>query len=131
MERECDNGGDVHRDTKTISGNISAQRRSAYLPNRHRRSEEAGTIAGVLFSLIAWIKGATVAWLVGGGLLGAVVPLTLLVIMPTNEALLDPSLDRRADRGAQLLVRWGRLRAVRSGLSLLALIIFLCLLTLA
>ena len=49
-------------------------------------------IAGVLAALGAWAGGAGRAWLVGGLLLGAVVPFTLLVIFATNEQLqrLDP-----------------------------------------
>ena len=52
--------------------------------------------------------------LLGGLLLGSIIPFTLLVILPTNNRLLDPALDRRSPEAASLLQRWARLHAVRS-----------------
>jgi hypothetical protein len=72
----------------------------------------------------AWI--ARDPWLaVGAVLLGAVVPFTLVVILPTNKQLLDPAIDPRDKRAAELLGRWGRLHAARSVLSSAAFVIFL------
>jgi hypothetical protein len=59
-------------------------------------------------------------WLVAGVLIGVVVPFTLLVIMPTNRQLLAPGRDLASAETRALLVRWGRLHAVRSVLALLA-----------
>jgi hypothetical protein len=61
----------------------------------------------------------------GGLLLGAVVPFTLIVIFPTNARLLNPALDPRSAEAAELLQTWGRLHAVRSGLSTVACILLL------
>ena len=55
-----------------------------------------------------------VGWLIGGILLGALVPFTLIVIMPTNRRLLDPRLDSSSSDVRELLARWGRLHAVRT-----------------
>jgi len=87
-------------------------------------------IAGLAAALGAWVVGAGRAWLVGGLLLGAVVPFTLLVIFATNEQLqrLDPAIAGDLDRARVLLDRWNRLHAVRSALSLSALVTFLVLL---
>ena len=85
-------------------------------------------IAGFVFAVIAWLTGGTARWLVGGLLLVSVVPFTLLVIMPTNKALLDSSLDKSSARAAELLSRWAQLHAVRSLISILALGLFLSLL---
>ncbi len=71
-------------------------------------------VAGCLASIAAWWLGRVTAILVGGLLLGAVVPFTLLVILPTNKRLLDPALDRDSREAADLLARWGSLHAVRS-----------------
>jgi hypothetical protein len=66
------------------------------------------------------------AWVgLGALLLGAVVPFTLVVILPTNKQLLNPSLDPSDTTTTELLTRWGRLRAVRSVLSSIALVLFL------
>jgi hypothetical protein len=82
-------------------------------------------IAGSLLSVAAWLSGAGLIWLLSGLVLGAVVPFTLLVMWPTNKRLADPALDTTSELARSLLVRWGRLHAVRSGLSLLALILML------
>jgi hypothetical protein len=68
------------------------------------------------------------AWLWGAVLFFSVVPYTLAAILPTNKQLLDTSLDRSSARARALLVRWGRLHAVRTVVSLAALILFLQLL---
>jgi Domain of unknown function (DUF1772) len=80
---------------------------------------------GLLSSLAAWLAGATVWWLIAGVLLGLVIPFTLIVILPTNKRLLSPALDRGSTEAERLLAHWGRLHAVRSVLSGLALLLFL------
>ena len=57
--------------------------------------------------------------------MGSVIPFTLIVILPTNKRLLNPALDRKSAETERLLARWGRLHAVRSILSALALLLFL------
>ena len=78
-----------------------------------------------LFALIAWAAGAGLWWLIGGVMLGLVVPFTFLVIMPVNKRLLSSDLDKGSEEAHQLLEKWNNLHAVRSVLSTLALIIFL------
>jgi hypothetical protein len=83
---------------------------------------------GFVLALATWLTGAGLGWLLGGILLGLVIPFTLLVIRPTNEQLLGEGLDATSPLAAALLARWARLHAVRSGLSLAAFLIFLLLL---
>jgi hypothetical protein len=80
---------------------------------------------GLLSSIAAWFAGASFLWVVGGLLLGAVIPFTLIVILPNNKQLLNPALDKHSGQTGQLLARWGRLHAVRSALSGAALLLFL------
>jgi uncharacterized membrane protein len=82
-------------------------------------------ILGLLAAVGAWLTGAGAAWLVGGLLLGVIVPFTLVVIFPTNRELLAPATARDLERVAVLLGRWNRLHAVRSLLSVAALVLFL------
>jgi hypothetical protein len=65
-----------------------------------------------------------VGWLIGGVLLGLVIPFTLIVILPTNRKLLSPSLDKESPEARELLDRWGRLHAVRSLLSFSSFLVF-------
>jgi membrane protein YdbS with pleckstrin-like domain len=69
----------------------------------------AATIAGIS----AWFMGAPRLWFVGAVLIFAVIPFTLIVIMPTDKKLLDPGLNRSSEVAHQLLQDWGKLHAVR------------------
>jgi hypothetical protein len=76
--------------------------------------------AGLVAAIVAWLQGHGLVVLIGGLLLGAVIPFTLVVILPTNKRLLDPGLNRSSAETAALLARWGRLHAVRTGVSAVA-----------
>ncbi len=86
------------------------------------------SLVGAAASVARWSIGGPLAWLIGGLRLGAVIPFTLLVILPTNKRLLDVSLDLNSLESVALLTRWGWLHAVRSAASLLAFLTFLSLL---
>ena len=63
---------------------------------------------GLLASVAAWLAGATFWGLVGGLLLGAVIPFTLIVILPTNKQLLNPTLDKAISRSSPSAHTLGR-----------------------
>jgi uncharacterized membrane protein len=75
---------------------------------------------GLVAALVAWIQGRALVVLVGGVVLGLVIPFTLLVILPTNQRLLARTLDPKSTEAVRLLATWGRLHAVRSVLGVLA-----------
>lgn len=77
--------------------------------------------ACLLGSIVAWLAGATIGCIV----LGLVIPFTFVAIMPTNKQLLAPTLNKSSAQTQELLFRWGRLHAVRSAASVIALVIFL------
>jgi hypothetical protein len=91
-------------------------------PSYRRATVMQASMAGMGFlaALAAWAGGSGPRVLLGGALLGAVIPFTLIVILPTNKRLLDPGLDRGSAETAALLAKWGRLHAVRSVASGLA-----------
>ena len=101
-----------------------------FRPSYARGAVMQATLAliGALAAMVRWGLGGHFGWLLGGLLLGAVVPFTLIVISPTNELLLDPALDLDSWESVALLRRWGRLHAVRSAASLGAFLIFVFLL---
>jgi hypothetical protein len=82
-------------------------------------------VAGSLLALAAWLVGTGLVWLLAALLLGAVVPFTLIVMWPTNRRLEDVNLDPTSELARSLLARWGHLHDIRSGLSLIALILML------
>jgi hypothetical protein len=81
-------------------------------------------LAATAFAVALWLSTGRWGWLAGALLIVAVIPYTLLAIMPTNRRLLAgaPPADAQA-----LLTRWGRLHAVRSVLSFAAVTVFLVL----
>jgi uncharacterized membrane protein len=101
-----------------------------FTPSYHRATVTQVSLAGLGFlsALVAWRLRSDSRWLVGGGLLVSVVPFTALAILPTNKRLLDPATANDMDLAEKLLTRWGKLHAVRSVLSLAALLLFLFLL---
>src|SRR5438876_9346785 len=64
-------------------------------PSYRRAAVMQGVLAvvGLLAGVVAWYQGSGVGLLVGGLLLGELVPFTLVVIMPTYRRLLDPRRD--------------------------------------
>ena len=101
-----------------------------FAPSYRRATVMQASLAalGLVLSIVAWLAGATFLWLIGGILLGAVIPFTLIVILPTNKLLLSPILDKQSPQTGRLLTHWAALHAVRSVLSGLALLLFLSLL---
>lgn len=81
-------------------------------------------IVGLLAGALACLMGAGIGWLIGALLIGAVVPVTFKIIMPTNHMLLEPGRDLNSPETRALLDRWGKLHLFRSGLSMVAFALF-------
>jgi anthrone oxygenase-like protein len=103
-----------------------AAARTEFRPSYRRAAPWQASFAILAFgsALAASLATSAWAWAIGGVMIGAAVPFTLLVIMPTNRRLLAsaPLDDREA--GA-LLQRWGRLHWIRSGLGAVGLVVLL------
>jgi|SRR5712692_583218 len=98
-----------------------------FLPSYRRATvlQVSLAVIGALCGILARFQDRTLGWLIAAGLLISVIPFTLFFILPTNNQLLEPSLDRRSEKAHLLLTRWGRLHAVRTVVSLAALALFL------
>lgn len=94
----------------------------AFGPSYRRAAVMQASLAvlGFLAGTVAWLQLDRASLLVGAVLLGAVIPFTLLAISPTNKQLLDPAVNRHTETAAALLIRWQRLHAVRTLLSVAA-----------
>jgi hypothetical protein len=86
--------------------------------------QASSSIVSLLTGVLAALVTRQPMWAVGGIVVGAAVPFTLLVVMPTNRRLLasDPLGDGEA---ADLLERWGRLHWIRSSLGAIGLAVLL------
>jgi uncharacterized membrane protein len=77
-------------------------------------------LLSLLLGAWAWWKIGD-DWLLAGALLiGANVPLTLLVILPVNRRLKGTAIENAGPETRDLLARWGRLHALRTLLGLAA-----------
>jgi hypothetical protein len=102
-------------------------------PSYRRATVMQATLAavGLISSVAARLAGASLLWVVGGVALGSVIPFTVILILPTNKLLLSSTLDKHSAQTGKLLARWAMMHAVRSVLSVLALLLFLYLLIFA
>ena len=82
-------------------------------------------LVSLICGVAAWLLGAGFSWLIAALLVGSVVPFTFAVIMPTNNKLLAPGRDLGSTETRTLLVRWGKLHAVRTVLSLFGAAVYL------
>jgi Anthrone oxygenase len=92
-------------------------------PHSYRRAarlQASLAVIGSVTGVAAWLLGSPAWWALSALLLFAVVPLTLVVIFPTNKRLHDPDLKATDPAALGLLRRWGTLHWLRTGLSLLA-----------
>jgi Anthrone oxygenase len=85
-------------------------------------------LVSLLVGTAAWLLGAGVVWFVAALIIGSVVPITFIVIMPTNRQLLDPRRDLSSAETRLLLGKWNKLHAVRTALALAASAVYVSLL---
>jgi hypothetical protein len=82
-------------------------------------------LLGFVLGLIAWWQASHPGFLMGAFAIIAPWPWTLLGIKPTNDALLETEIEKAGPLSRALIVRWGSLHAVRTGLGALATLAFL------
>jgi len=82
-------------------------------------------ILGFVLGSIAWWQTGAAAFLIGALVMLANWPFTMLVIRPTNDALMATEPPEAGPETRALIVRWGELHAVRTALGALAVISFL------
>src|ERR1700733_7270774 len=79
-------------------------------------------LVGFLLALIAWWQTSAAGFLIGGVAIVAAWPWTLIGIKPPNDALLAIDPDQAGLQVRALVVKWGGLHAVRTGLGALAIV---------
>jgi hypothetical protein len=116
----------VEHPARLSCGTEAAARQWAPSYRRATVMQASLAVLAGLGGVVTWFHGEGSAWLWGGLLILAVVPFTLLGIRPTNDRLLAPGRDLASAETTELLVRWGRLHAVRSILALAACVVYFC-----
>jgi Domain of unknown function (DUF1772) len=82
-------------------------------------------LLGCLVGLIAWWQTSHPGFLIGAVAMIAPWPWTLIGIKPTNDALLATEPEKAGPPTRALIIKWGALHAVRTGLGALATLAFL------
>jgi hypothetical protein len=82
-------------------------------------------VVGFLFGVVAWWETGDFTWLVGALILVANWPYTMVVILPTNNRLMDTDIEKAGAETRSMIERWGSLHAIRSALGAMATAIFL------
>jgi hypothetical protein len=82
-------------------------------------------LAGFVLGLLAWWQSGATAFLLGGLLMLANWPFTLIAIMPTNNILMGTAPGAAGPKSRALIEKWGRLHSVRTMLGGLATLCFL------
>jgi hypothetical protein len=77
-------------------------------------------LIGFVLGVVAWWQTSHPAFLLGAIAIIAPWPWTLIVIKPTNDALLATELDKAGPPTRALIARWGTIHAVRTVLGGLA-----------
>lgn len=95
-------------------------------------SYKRATVMQVSLAIVATIAGIArgvadggTVWFAAAALIVAVIPFTVIVVLPTNNQLLSPGRDLASVETRRLLEHWGRLHAIRSVLSLSAAVLFI------
>jgi Domain of unknown function (DUF1772) len=98
---------------------------SQWAPSYRRATWMQAPLAllSVVAGLGASFLGGGLGWAIAALLIGAVIPFTFIVIMPTNRALLAPGRDLGSAETRELLNHWAKLHAIRTALSLAATIL--------
>jgi hypothetical protein len=82
-------------------------------------------LIGGALGAIAWWQTGDWRWLLGAVTLLAAWPYTLLIIRPTNSALMATELAEAGPHSRALIEKWGWLHGGRTGLGALTTILFL------
>lgn len=81
-------------------------------------------ILGGIAGIAAYVHDGNWLWILGAVLMLANWPYTLFIIMPVNHKLNAIAPDQAGVESRNLILTWGGLHAVRSGLSGLAVVVF-------
>jgi Domain of unknown function (DUF1772) len=82
-------------------------------------------LAGFALGLVAWWQTRDLLFLVGGAMMLANWPWTLLVINPVNAVLMATESSQAGAETRTLIEKWGRLHAVRTAFGFIAVFAFL------
>ncbi|TDF41379.1 DUF1772 domain-containing protein [Alteromonadaceae bacterium M269] len=99
-----------------------------FFPPMYKRAAPMQVTLALLGSIsgaILWYQESETLWLIGASLLFSVVPITLIIIKPVNDILLNPDNVADSSETETLLKRWGPKHALRTVVSGMSFILYL------
>ena len=114
----------VEHPARMLCGAAGALQQFGPSYRRAARLQAPLAVLGFITGAGAWLAGSHWVWLLGGTLLGAVVPYTFAVLMGINRQLLGTPPEQANDHTLALLNQWNQRHMVRSLAGGLALVIF-------
>jgi anthrone oxygenase-like protein len=115
----------VEHPARLSCGTEAAARQWAPSYRRATFMQASLAVAAGIAGLTRWLQNGRWSWVAGSLAILAVVPVTLLVILPTNKKLLEPGRNLGSNETRELLLAWGRLHAIRTVLGLIGSILFI------
>ena len=115
----------VEHPARLSCGTEAATRQWAPSYRRATFMQASLAVAAGIAGLTRWLQSGQWSWVAGSLAILAVVPVTLVVIFPTNKKLLEPGRNLGSNETRELLVAWGRLHAIRTVLGLIGSILFI------
>lgn len=91
-----------------------AEWKTAY--KRGTRMQAPLAVLGFLFGMLAWWQSGNLVWIASAILMIANLPVTFLVIWPTNTRLMQTDLQAAGPDSRTMIIKWGRLHGIRSAL---------------
>lgn len=82
-------------------------------------------LVGFVLGMVAWWQTSNWVWALGAFILVSNWPYTIFGIMPTNRRLMEADPECAGPETRALIVKWGQLHAVRTGLGFAATSVFL------
>lgn len=83
---------------------------------RGTRMQAPLAVLGFFFGMVTWWQTQDLAWIAAALMMIANLPVTFLIIWPTNTRLMQTNLEAAGPDTRSMVAKWGRLHGIRSAL---------------
>lgn len=83
---------------------------------RGTRMQAPLAVIGFIFGMVSWWQTGNLLWVASAIMMIANLPVTFMVIWPTNTRLMRTNPQEAGPDSRKLIIRWGKLHGIRSAL---------------
>lgn len=87
---------------------------------RGTRMQAPLAVLGFLCGMLAWWQTGNLSWIASAVLMIANLPVTFVVIWPTNTRLMQTDIQAAGTDSREMIVKWGKLHGIRTALGIAA-----------